>query len=81
MAVFDPLRDEGLPESAAWLLIGRGFPEVNRTLLSANAALRSQVAVLSSAGAPILAECAGLLYLARRSPSPRCAGCSTSTPR
>ena len=65
VAVFDPLRDEGLPDGTAGLLIGGGFPEVHVAQLSANAALRSQVAALARAGAPVLAECAGLLYLAR----------------
>jgi cobyrinic acid a,c-diamide synthase len=65
VAVFDPLRDEKLPDGAAALVIGGGFPEVHAAQLSANADLRSQVAALAKAGAPILAECAGLLYLAR----------------
>ena len=65
VAVFDPLRDERLPEGAAGLVIGGGFPEVHAAQLSANAALRSQVAALARSGAPVLAECAGLLYLAR----------------
>ncbi len=65
VAVFDPLRDENLPEGTAGLVIGGGFPEVHAAQLSANAALRSQVAALARAGAPVLAECAGLLYLAR----------------
>jgi len=65
VAVFDPLRDEELPEGAAGLIIGGGFPEVHVAELSANAALRSRVAALARAGAPVLAECAGLLYLAR----------------
>jgi cobyrinic acid a,c-diamide synthase len=65
VAVFDPLRDEKLPDGTAGLVIGGGFPEVHAAQLSANAALRSQVAALAKAGAPVLAECAGLLYLAR----------------
>ncbi len=65
VAVFDPLRDEKLPEGAAGLVIGGGFPEVHADRLAANAALRAQVAALARAGAPVLAECAGLLYLAR----------------
>jgi cobyrinic acid a,c-diamide synthase len=65
VAVFDPLRDENLPDGAAGLVIGGGFPEVHAAQLSANAALRSQVAALARSGAPVLAECAGLLYLAR----------------
>jgi len=65
VAVFDPLRDEKLPDGAAGLVIGGGFPEVHAAQLSANAALRAQVAALARSGAPVLAECAGLLYLAR----------------
>ncbi|HEV3381986.1 MAG TPA: cobyrinate a,c-diamide synthase [Trebonia sp.] len=65
VAVFDPLRDERLPDGTAGLVIGGGFPEVHAAQLSANAALRTQVAELATAGAPVLAECAGLLYLAR----------------
>jgi cobyrinic acid a,c-diamide synthase len=65
VAVFDPLRDERLPGNAAGLVIGGGFPEVHAAQLSANASLRAQVAALARAGAPVLAECAGLLYLAR----------------
>jgi cobyrinic acid a,c-diamide synthase len=65
VAVFDPLGDEKLPEGTAGLVIGGGFPEVHAAQLSANAALRSQVAALARSGAPVLAECAGLLYLAR----------------
>jgi cobyrinic acid a,c-diamide synthase len=64
VAVFDPLRDEKLPDGTAGLVIGGGFPEVHAAQLSANAPLRAQVAALARAGAPILAECAGLLYLA-----------------
>jgi cobyrinic acid a,c-diamide synthase len=65
VAVFDPLSDEGLPDGTVGLVIGGGFPEVHAAQLSANAALRSQVTALARAGAPVLAECAGLLYLAR----------------
>ncbi|MGW1405775.1 cobyrinate a,c-diamide synthase [Streptomyces sp. NPDC002403] len=62
---FDPLRDEVLPEGTRGLVIGGGFPEVYASELSANAALRGAVAGLAQSGAPVSAECAGLLYLAR----------------
>jgi cobyrinic acid a,c-diamide synthase len=62
---FDPLRDESLPEATRGLVIGGGFPEVYASELSANAALRKAVAELVESGAPVAAECAGLLYLAR----------------
>ncbi|MFC9622237.1 cobyrinate a,c-diamide synthase [Streptomyces sp. NPDC056930] len=62
---FDPLRDEALPEGTRGLVIGGGFPEVYASELSANAALRKAVVELVGSGAPVAAECAGLLYLAR----------------
>ncbi|WP_313896152.1 cobyrinate a,c-diamide synthase [Streptomyces sp. YIM 98790] len=65
VAVFDPLRDERLPEGTAGLVIGGGFPEVYAAELSANEPLRAAVAALAASGAPVAAECAGLLYLAR----------------
>lgn len=62
---FDPLRDERLPEGARGLVVGGGFPEVYAPELSGNEPLRKAVAELASSGAPVAAECAGLLYLAR----------------
>lgn len=57
---FDPLTDR-LPDVDALILAG-GFPEVHGEELSANAPLRADIAAFSG---PILAECGGLLYLAR----------------
>ena len=65
VVVFDPLRDEELPEGTAGLVIGGGFPEVYASELSANEGLRKSVAELALGGAPVAAECAGLLYLCR----------------
>ncbi|MEU9140734.1 cobyrinate a,c-diamide synthase [Streptomyces sp. NPDC048404] len=65
VVTFDPLRDDRLPEGTGGLVIGGGFPEVYAPELSANEPLRKAVAELASAGAPVAAECAGLLYLAR----------------
>ncbi len=62
---FDPLRDEALPDRTAGLLIGGGFPEVYAAELSANEPLRCEVAALAATGAPVAAECAGLLFLSR----------------
>ncbi|GGT96845.1 cobyrinate a,c-diamide synthase [Streptomyces violascens] len=65
VVTFDPLRDEQLPLGTSGLVIGGGFPEVYAAELSANEPLRKAVAELARSGAPVAAECAGLLYLAR----------------
>jgi cobyrinic acid a,c-diamide synthase len=65
VVAFDPLHDEHLPEGTRGLVIGGGFPEVYATELSANEPLRKAVAELALSGAPVAAECAGLLYLCR----------------
>lgn len=65
VVAFDPLRDEALPEETSGLVIGGGFPEMYGGELSANEPLRRAVAALAATGAPVAAECAGLLYLAR----------------
>ncbi|REE95728.1 cobyrinate a,c-diamide synthase [Thermomonospora umbrina] len=62
---FDPLRDEGLPEGTRGLVIGGGFPEMYAAELSANEPLRERIRDLVVSGAPVYAECAGLLYLVR----------------
>ena len=65
VVTFDPLRDEQLPPETSGLVIGGGFPEMYAAELSANERLRKAVAELARSGAPVAAECAGLLYLAR----------------
>ncbi|WP_061292697.1 cobyrinate a,c-diamide synthase [Herbidospora cretacea] len=59
---FDPLRDERLPEGAGGLILPGGFPEMHVHELAANDRLKGEIAAF---GGPILAECGGLLYLAR----------------
>jgi cobyrinic acid a,c-diamide synthase len=65
VALVDPLRDESLPPGTAALVLGGGFPEVHVADLAANEPLRADVARLARAGRPVIAECAGLLYLSR----------------
>ncbi|WP_407564146.1 cobyrinate a,c-diamide synthase [Streptomyces sp. 184] len=62
---FDPLHDEALPPGTRALVVGGGFPEVYGADLAANEPLRRDVARLAASGAPVAAECAGLVYLAR----------------
>ncbi|MHB2023075.1 MAG: cobyrinate a,c-diamide synthase, partial [Mycobacteriales bacterium] len=65
VGVFDPLRDPALPDGTRALVIGGGFPQLYAAELAGNAALRRQIARRAAEGLPIVAECAGLLYLAR----------------
>jgi cobyrinic acid a,c-diamide synthase len=64
VVAFDPLHDP-LPEATSALYLGGGFPELHAEALSANVELRRQVASEVAAGLPVIAECAGLLYLCR----------------
>ncbi|TDC46245.1 cobyrinate a,c-diamide synthase [Micromonospora sp. KC207] len=61
----DPLRDEALPAGTAALVVGGGLPESYAEQLSANRRLCIAVAELARTGRPVLAEGAGLLWLAR----------------
>jgi cobyrinic acid a,c-diamide synthase len=65
LAPFDPTADVALPQGSRALVLAGGFPEVFGAELAANEPLREQVAELASTGRPVLAECGGLLYLAR----------------
>ena len=60
---FDPMADEHLPAGCDALIAGGGFPEVYAAELSANASLRAEVRQRAAAGMPVVAECAGLLWL------------------
>src|SRR5262249_4146319 len=61
----DPLRDDAVPGGTAGLALGGGSPEMHAAELSATERLRERVTALAARGAPVAAECAGLLYLAR----------------
>ena len=60
---FDPLTAERLPDGTDALVAGGGFPELHADQLTANAALRDDVRRQAAGGLPIVAECAGLLWL------------------
>jgi cobyrinic acid a,c-diamide synthase len=61
----DPFRDETLPPGTAALVVGGALPESYVEELAANRRLNAAVAALARAGAPVLAEGAGALWLAR----------------
>ncbi|WP_293055113.1 cobyrinate a,c-diamide synthase [Mycobacterium sp.] len=59
---FDPLADT-LPDGTDAVLLPGGFPEQYAAELSGNERARRRIAALAAAGAPVHAECAGLIYL------------------
>ncbi|MFI7573777.1 cobyrinate a,c-diamide synthase [Micromonospora sp. NPDC049497] len=61
----DPLHDEALPAGVRALVVGGGLPESYTAQLSANRRLCIAVAELARTGRPVVAEGAGLLWLAR----------------
>ena len=62
VVAFDPLVDT-LPDGADAVLLPGGFPEQFTAELSGNDVARHQISALAAAGAPVHAECAGLVYL------------------
>jgi len=65
LVAFDPLTDARLPEGAAGLYAGGGFPEIFISDLAANRALLADVRAKVDSGLVTWAECGGLLWLAR----------------
>jgi cobyrinic acid a,c-diamide synthase len=63
VAEFDPLTACTLPAGTDALVVGGGFPQLYAGELAANAPLRDEVARRVEAGMPVVAECAGLLWL------------------
>ena len=61
----DPLTDEALPAGTRALVVGGALPEAYVEQLSANRRLCIAVAELARTGRPVVAEGAGLLWLAR----------------
>lgn len=66
VVTFDPLHAERLPDGTSALVIGGGFPEVYASALAENASLLTEVHDFAAAGGVVAAECAGLLYLAKK---------------
>jgi cobyrinic acid a,c-diamide synthase len=60
---FDPVTARELPAGTDALVAGGGFPELYAEALAGNLTLRADVAARVAAGLPVIAECAGLLWL------------------
>ncbi|MEU5566617.1 cobyrinate a,c-diamide synthase [Micromonospora musae] len=65
VVTLDPLRDEALPPGTRALIVGGALPESYAEQLSANRRLCIAVAELARTGRPVIAEGAGMLWLAR----------------
>ena len=65
VVTFDPTADEALPAGTDALYLGGGFPETYAEALSANVGMRQSVRDFAAGGRPVVAECGGLLYMAR----------------
>jgi cobyrinic acid a,c-diamide synthase len=63
VAEFDPLAASELPAGTDALIAGGGFPQLYAGELAANDGLRTEIAARAAAGMPVIAECAGLLWL------------------
>ena len=85
VAEFDPLTAGALPAGTDGLVTGGGFPQLYASELAANVTLRAEVARRVAAGMPVIAECAGLLWLgAQLDGRPQCGvlpAAATMTPK
>jgi cobyrinic acid a,c-diamide synthase len=59
---FSPIKDARVPRVDG-LYFGGGYPELHAEALSENILMKEQISALGAAGAPIYAECGGLMYL------------------
>lgn len=60
---FSPLSDRRLPERAAAVLLGGGYPELYAERLSENESMKREIREKIRGGMPAIAECGGFLYL------------------
>src|SRR2546421_2634925 len=62
---FSPLEDTHLPQDAAGVYLGGGFPEIFVEPLAKNRSMAESIQRAYLNGPPISAECGGLMYLGR----------------
>jgi cobyrinic acid a,c-diamide synthase len=62
---FSPLEDAQVPEDAAGIYLGGGFPEIFVEPLAKNRSMAESIQRAYSKSTPIYAECGGLMYLGR----------------
>ncbi|HZS41347.1 MAG TPA: cobyrinate a,c-diamide synthase [Polyangia bacterium] len=61
---FSPIADARLPP-ADGVYLGGGYPEAHAAALAANRSMRESLRAFAASGAPVYAECGGLMYLSR----------------
>ncbi|MBO5524967.1 MAG: cobyrinate a,c-diamide synthase [Roseburia sp.] len=60
---FSPLHDTHIPDNAAAVLLGGGYPELYAEKLAENEAMKRDMREKIQGGMPAIAECGGFMYL------------------
>jgi len=60
---FSPLTDRTIPDDAAMLYFGGGYPELYGAALAGNSTMRTAIKDFAEQGGTIYAECGGMMYL------------------
>jgi cobyrinic acid a,c-diamide synthase len=66
IVTFSPLDDERLPDAIDGAYLGGGFPELYAADIARNVGMRRALQELANRGAPIYAECGGLMALGQQ---------------